>query len=62
LLYDYAHISAAALYDAISYYYDHRAEIEHQIRENQLENVLTRHNAVMDKKGRISFPDLPFDE
>ncbi len=59
ILDDYPQLSAAALYDAISYYFDHRAEIERQIEENQLENTLARHNAVLDEQGRISFRDLP---
>ena len=46
-------------FDVISYYFEHRAEIERQIEENQLENILTRHNAVVDEQGRITFKDLP---
>ncbi len=56
---DYPQVSAAALYDAISYYFDHRIEIERQIEENQLEHVLTRYHAVLDEQGRITFQDLP---
>jgi uncharacterized protein (DUF433 family) len=58
LLNAYSHLPAAAIYDAISYYYDHREEIEAQIEENRLENALARHNAVMDERGRITFQGL----
>jgi uncharacterized protein (DUF433 family) len=55
LLEDYPRLSAAVLYDAISYYYDHRAEIDHQIEENRLEHVLQKNGALMDERGRITF-------
>jgi uncharacterized protein (DUF433 family) len=58
LLNAYSHLPAAAIYDAISYYYDHREEIKAQIEENRLENALARHNAVMDERGRITFQGL----
>jgi uncharacterized protein (DUF433 family) len=58
LLNAYTHLPAAAIFGAISYYYDHREEIEKQIEENRLENVLNRHQAVMDEYGRISFGDI----
>jgi len=51
----YPHLKPAAIYDAYSYYFDHRAEIDHEIEENTLENVLERNNAVMDESGRITF-------
>lgn len=57
LLNAYAHLSAAAIYDAMSFYYDHREEIERQIEQNRLEDVLTRYQAVIDERGRITFPD-----
>jgi uncharacterized protein (DUF433 family) len=59
LLNTYPHLPVAAVFDAISYYYDHREEIEREIEENQLENALARHNAVMDERGRITFQNLP---
>ena len=46
-----------ALYDAISYYHDHPAEIEEQIEDNKIENVLKNNNATMDEKGVITFHD-----
>lgn len=58
LLNDYARLSAAAIYDAISFYYDHREEIDQQIKDNHLENSLAHHNATIDEQGRITFQDL----
>jgi uncharacterized protein (DUF433 family) len=55
LLDAYQHISAAALYDAISYYYDHRLEIQQQIEQNRLEIVLEAYNATLNEDGRIIF-------
>jgi uncharacterized protein (DUF433 family) len=59
LLNAYVHVPAAAIFDALSYYYDHRAEIEGQIEANRLEHVLRRHQAAMDEYGRITFKDTP---
>jgi uncharacterized protein (DUF433 family) len=58
----YSHIPLAAIYDAISYSYDHHSEIEQQIAENQIEHVLAQHNAVIDSQGRIQFCDLAAHE
>jgi uncharacterized protein (DUF433 family) len=37
-------LSAAAVFDAISYYLDHQSEIEQEIAENRLEALITKHN------------------
>lgn len=58
LLEAYPRLTAAALHDAISYYYDHRNEIERQIDENRLEKVLHKHAADMDERGRITFEQM----
>jgi uncharacterized protein (DUF433 family) len=55
LVEQYSHISAAAIYDAISYFLDHRDEIEEEINANRLETVLSQHNATMDERGVITF-------
>ncbi len=47
------HLSAAAVYDAISYYLDHQAEIEALIEENQLERVMEKHGFVLGEKGQL---------
>ena len=53
----YPHVELAAIYDAMSYYFDHRAEIDEQIAENRIERVLKKHSATMDQNGIISFTD-----
>ncbi|MBI4631191.1 MAG: DUF433 domain-containing protein [Chloroflexi bacterium] len=54
----YSHVSLATLYDAISYYFDHQAEIEQQIEDNKIENALKKHNATMTEDGVIEFNDV----
>ncbi len=39
---DYPYLDPAAIYDAISYYIDHQAEIEALIEANHIESVLNR--------------------
>lgn len=36
----YPHLSHAQLYDALSYYYDHREEVEESLRRNSVEYQL----------------------
>jgi hypothetical protein len=50
ILRDYPHL-AAAVYDAISYYVDHQAEIEALIEANRLEQVLQRTGLKLGEKG-----------
>jgi len=54
----YSHVKLAAIYDAISYYFDHQAEIEQQIEDNKIENALKKHNATMTEDGIIKFNDV----
>lgn len=56
ILRTYSHLSAAAVHDAISYYLDHRAEIEQEIAAHRIENALTRTGAQMNERGFITFP------
>lgn len=51
----YPHLDPAAIYDAISYYLDHRTEIIAEIESNRLENVLAEHGATMNEDGLIRF-------
>ncbi len=51
----YPHLSAAAVYDAISYYLDHQAEIEAEIQANRLENIIEEYGLEMDQRGFIRF-------
>lgn len=53
----YPHLTPAAIYDALSYYFDHQAEIEEQIAEDSFERVLERYGATVDETGRVVFPD-----
>src|SRR3989304_8051930 len=38
------HLSAAQIYDAISYYLDHQEEIERDFKERRLEEILEKYN------------------
>ncbi len=51
----YSHVDPAAIYDAISYYLDHRREIDAEIEENRLENVLDAHGATLGADGVLRF-------
>lgn len=53
ILRDYPHLAAAAVYDAISYYIDHQAEIEALIEANRLEQVLQRTGLKLGEDGVI---------
>lgn len=50
---DYTFLSTAAIYDAISYYLDHQAEIEELIAAHQIENVLSKTGLTIDENGVI---------
>lgn len=49
-------LSAAAIFDAISYYLDHQPEIEQEIAENRLEALVTKYNLTVDEQGFVHFP------
>lgn len=49
----YPHLTAAQVYDAISYYLDHQREIEEELQENEIERVLKGLGLTMDEDGRI---------
>lgn len=51
----YPHVDPAAIYDAISYYLDHRTEIVAEIEANRLDNVLAKHGATLEEDGVIRF-------
>jgi uncharacterized protein (DUF433 family) len=52
----YPHLQASWIHDAISYYLDHRDEIECEIEANRIESVLSRTGGVVDDKGVVQFP------
>jgi uncharacterized protein (DUF433 family) len=51
----YPHLSAAAVHDALSYYLDHRGEIEQEIAAHRAEAVLAEAGAMVDPKGFVRF-------
>ncbi|MBI3971160.1 MAG: DUF433 domain-containing protein [Chloroflexi bacterium] len=56
-------LSPAAVYDAISYYYDHREEIDHEIWLNTSDEALAAQlrelGAYQDERGAIRFRRAP---
>jgi uncharacterized protein (DUF433 family) len=61
ILDSYPHLEPAAVHDAISYYLDHRAEIEQEIAANRIDAVLASTGGKMDERGFITFDDSPSD-
>jgi uncharacterized protein (DUF433 family) len=55
ILASYPHLTPAAVYDAISFYYDHQAEIDRFIEENTLEAHAERYGFTIGDDGRIRF-------
>jgi uncharacterized protein (DUF433 family) len=55
ILASYPHLTPAAVYDAISFYYDHQAEIDHFIAENTLEAHAERYGFTVAADGRLRF-------
>lgn len=55
ILQAHPHLTAAAVYDAISYYLDHQSEIEQEIRANRLETLLTTYTMTSDTQGFLRF-------
>jgi len=41
---DYPHLTLAQVHDAISYYFDHKEEIEQEIQENTIREIMKKHN------------------
>ena len=44
ILRDYPHLTLAQVHDAISYYFDHKEEIEQEIQENTIREIMKKHN------------------
>ncbi len=61
ILRSYPHLYPAAVHDAISYYLDHRPEIEEEIAAHRIEAILVRTGAKMDDRGFVTFRDEPSD-
>ncbi|MBI4311267.1 MAG: DUF433 domain-containing protein [Chloroflexi bacterium] len=49
----YPDLSRAAVHDALSYYFDHMAEIEQDLADSTLEKVMERHHMTFDERGAI---------
>lgn len=49
------HLTPAQVYEALSYYYDHVAEIEQEVQENQLASLIERYGLQVAEDGRIGF-------
>lgn len=50
------HLTAAKIYDALSYYFDHRAEVDKEIEENKAGTAAAEAGMVADKRGVWRFP------
>ena len=44
ILRDYPHLSLAQIYDAVSFCFDHKEEIEGEVEENKIENIMRRYD------------------
>ncbi len=51
----YPQVDLAAVHDAISYYLDHRDQIDAEIEANRIENVVEEHGASLGDDGVIRF-------
>jgi len=49
-------LTEAKIHDALSYYFDHREEIEKEIEENKMENIVKEFNLTIDERGFVHFP------
>ena len=55
ILVSYPHLAPAAVYDAISYYYDHQDEIDRIIEESTPEVMAERYGFTVGADGRLVF-------
>lgn len=62
ILRTYPHLAATAVHDAISYYLDHRSEIEREIVAHQIESVLPKVGGQINARGFVTFSQSPADE
>jgi uncharacterized protein (DUF433 family) len=53
----YPHLAPAAVYDAVSYYLDHRQEIDEYIADNSPEALANRLGFALADKGQVVFGD-----
>jgi uncharacterized protein (DUF433 family) len=50
------HLTAAQVYEALSYYHDHTLEIEQDIQESSVQRLITRYGLKATADGRIIQP------
>lgn len=55
ILQAHPHLTAAAVYDAISYYLDHQQEIEQEIVENRIETLMAKYEMETGERGLLRF-------
>jgi uncharacterized protein (DUF433 family) len=55
ILQSHPHIQAAAVFDALSYYLDHQAEIEQEIADNRRGSVMKKYRLAMDEHGGLHY-------
>jgi hypothetical protein len=53
ILTSYPHLTPAGLYDAISFYFDHKDEIDRSVAESTLEAVAEEHGLAVRNDGRV---------
>ncbi len=51
----YPQLTPAQVYDALSYYFDHREEIEQEIEDSRTENVMKKFGFTIDERGVVQF-------
>lgn len=51
------HLTPAQIFEALSYYHDHAAEIEQDIKDSQVQNLVERYGLEVTVDGRIVVQD-----
>ena len=49
------HLTAAQIFEALSYYHDHQAEVEQDIADSRMERLVERYGLTVAPDGRIIF-------
>ena len=53
------YVTAAAVYDALSYYHDHKEEMDAEFAENTWDKLAEKYNFEVGENGKVIFKDLP---
>ena len=51
-------ITAAHLYEALSYYHDHEAEVERDIEQGGIADLVERYGLILAESGEVILPEL----